>query len=72
MKYDFESILDRAGKDAIAVDLPTNQAGAFKDVKRKEGFDVIPMWVADMNFPACPTIAESIIKRVNHPNIWLL
>ena len=39
MKYDFESILDRAGKDAIAVDLPTNQAGAFKDVKRKEGFD---------------------------------
>lgn len=67
MKYDFESILDRAGKDAIAVDLPTNQAGAFKDVKRKEGFDVIPMWVADMNFPACPTIAESIIKRVNHP-----
>ena len=67
MKYDFESILDRAGKDAIAVDLPTNQAGAFKDVKRKEGFDVIPMWVADMNFPACPTIAESIIERVNHP-----
>ena len=43
MKYDFESILDRAGKDAIAVDLPTNQAGAFKDVKRKEGFDVIPI-----------------------------
>ena len=67
MKYVFESILDRAGKDAIAVDLPTNQAGAFKDVKRKEGFDVIPMWVADMNFPACHTIAESIIERVNHP-----
>ena len=26
-----------------------------------------PMWVADMNFPTCPSITESIAKRVQHP-----
>lgn len=33
----------------------------------KEGFDAIPMWVADMNFPTVPTIPEAIIKRAEHP-----
>ncbi len=33
----------------------------------KEGYDVIPMWVADMNFPTVPTIPEAIIERAQHP-----
>lgn len=33
----------------------------------KNGFDAIPMWVADMNFPALPTITEAIVQRVAHP-----
>jgi cystathionine beta-lyase len=32
----------------------------------KEGFDVIPMWIADMNFPTVPTIPEAIIARTRH------
>ena len=67
MKYDFTSIIERKGKDAIAVDLPENYIGDYGAVKRKEGFDVIPMWVADMNFPCAPTIQEAVIERVNHP-----
>lgn len=59
MTYDFTTIMDRHGKDAIAVD---NAPGT-----PKEGFDAIPMWVADMNFATVPTIQEEIIKRVNHP-----
>lgn len=35
--------------------------------KPKEGFDIIPMWVADMNFPTVPTIPEAIIERAKHP-----
>lgn len=65
MKYDFTSILDRYGKDAIAVDMPTDYAGSYGKVKREEGFDVIPMWVADMNFPVAPSIQKAIIDRVN-------
>ncbi|WMJ77669.1 MULTISPECIES: MalY/PatB family protein [unclassified Sedimentibacter] len=63
MKYDFTSIIDRQGKDAIAVDLAHGLGPGLP----KEGFDVIPMWVADMNFPALPAIQEAIIERVKHP-----
>lgn len=68
MKYDFTSIMDRRGKDAIAVDLPGNvPAGGFAPGGPKEGFDLIPMWVADMNFPTAPSIIEAIQKRLSHP-----
>ena len=33
----------------------------------KEGFDVIPMWVADMNFAVAPSIPEAIKTRLAHP-----
>lgn len=62
MKYDFTSIMDRSGKDAIAVDqIPIPGAQV------KEGFDRIPMWVADMNFPTVPTVVEAMMGRVQHP-----
>ena len=64
MKYDFTTIMDRHGKDAIAVD-GIGMAG--KPELPDEGFDVIPMWIADMNFPTVPSVQEEIVKRVNHP-----
>ena len=66
MNYDFTSIIDRRGWDAIAVDSVYNDSDFGPDAP-KEGFDVIPMWVADMNFPALPTIQEAIHQRVDHP-----
>ena len=66
MKYDFTSIMDRHGKDAIAVD---GLGTGFAPAAPKEGFDAIPMWVADMNFPTVPTIQEAIIERTNHPRL---
>ena len=66
MKYDFTSIIDRRGRDAIAVDnigLP----GGFAPGAPREGFDAIPMWVADMNFSAVPAIPAAIIQRAKHP-----
>ena len=71
MKYDFTSILDRRGKDAIAVDIPYEKDGVnheyFAGVDLKEGMDWIPMWVADMNFPTVPTVLEAIRERTTHP-----
>ncbi len=64
MKYDFTTIMDRHGKDAMAVD------GLGKPAKPgapRYGFDGIPMWVADMNFPTVPTIPEAVIARASHP-----
>ena len=69
MKYDFTSILDRNGKDSIAVN-PPMEAGWVNFAPVKEGFDLIPMWVADMNFPTVPTIPETITERVKHPEYY--
>ena len=66
MKYDFTSIMDRHGMDSIAVDLPV-LPGFAPGGETKPGFDQIPMWVADMNFPTVPTIPEAIIERAKHP-----
>ena len=64
MKYDFTSLLDRRGKDALAVD---GLGCGFAPSAPKEGFDVIPMWVADMNFATVPTVQQEVIARMQHP-----
>lgn len=61
MKYDFSTIMDRNGKDSIAVDtIP------FPNAKIRDGFDRIPMWVADMNFQTASSIPEAVIERTKH------
>ena len=67
MKYDFTSILDRRGRDAIAVDALGGDGPGFAPSRPKDGFDLIPMWVADMNFPAVPSIPRAIIARAQRP-----
>lgn len=67
MKYDFETIMDRRGKDALAVDSVGEHVWGSEPEKPAEGFDFIPMWVADMNFPTCPSVTEAIEERVKHP-----
>lgn len=66
MKFEFDKMLERHGMDAIAVDGLGTVPGMSPD-KPKEGFDVIPMWVADMNFATAPSIQEAIIERAKHP-----
>ena len=65
MNYDFTSILDRRGRDAVAVD--GLGAGPFAPAAPKEGFDAIPMWIADMNFPTVPTVPAALAERARHP-----
>lgn len=65
MKYDFTKIIDRDGKDALAVDGLGKMPG-FAPEKPKEGFDVIPMWIADMNFQTAPSIVDAIKGRLAH------
>ena len=64
MKYDFTSHMERHGMDAIAVD---GLGTGFAPDAPAEGFDGIPMWIADMNFPTVPTATEAIIERAKHP-----
>ncbi len=64
MKYDFTTIMDRRGKDALAVDA---LGQGWAPGAPKEGFDPIPMWVADMNFPTAPAVTAAMAQRIAHP-----
>ena len=67
MKYDFTSIIDRRGKDAKAVEGIGHKVWGNEPDAPKDGFDPIPMWVADMNFATCPSVPAAIIERAKHP-----
>jgi len=58
MKYDFDSLTERRGSCSVKWDAP-NDAGVPSS-------EVIPMWIADMDFPAAPCIMDALRKRVEH------
>ena len=63
-RYDFTSLIDRSGKDALATEGP---AVGFGPKMPDPPYDFIPMWVADMNFPTAPSIVREISERAAHP-----
>ena len=70
MKYDFTTIMDRNGRDALALDVAAAlRRGSLgvRDAQIREGFSVIPMWVADMNFATVPTVQDALARRIAHP-----
>ncbi|MBO6200745.1 MAG: pyridoxal phosphate-dependent aminotransferase [Chryseobacterium sp.] len=52
-KYNFDEIIDRRGTDSVKWDLTTDA-------------EVLPMWVADMDFKTAPEITEALLKKVSH------
>lgn len=67
MKYDFTSVIDRVGKDSTAVESVGIKRWGNEPDAPKEGFDFIPMWVADMNFATAPAVTDAIKARLEHP-----
>lgn len=57
MKYDFDKINDRRGTNSMKFD-------RLKEVFGKE--DLLPMWVADMDFQSPPAVIDAIEKSAQH------
>lgn len=54
MKYDFDEIIPRRGTNSYKWDsMPADR-------------DVLPLWVADMDFRTAPAITEALARRVGH------
>ena len=53
MRFDFNQTPDRTGSDS-------------RKWRRYDGRDIIPLWVADMDFPAPPAVIEALHRRVDH------
>ena len=56
-KYDFDQVIDRSNTNSIKVDARERVFGSK---------DIIPLWVADMDFLSPPEITEALKKRVEH------
>ena len=53
MKFDFETVLDRSNTGSLKWDL-------------YKGRDILPMWVADMDFAAPPVVLKALHQRIDH------
>ena len=58
MKYNFDEVIDRRGTSAIKLEGVPELWG--RD-------DLIPLWVADMDFATAPFVTEAIRKRCENP-----
>jgi len=58
MQYNFDRVINRKGTDSVKYDLNGPMFG---------NEDVLPMWVADMDFEVPDFIREAIAERVSHP-----
>ena len=54
MKFDFDTPVDRGGTASVK----WNKYGSR---------DILPMWVADMDFACAPAIVAALRKRIDHP-----
>ena len=66
MRFDFTTIPDRHNHDAIAIDGLGDGTG-FAPSAPKDGFDSIPLWVADMSFATAPSVTQAMHERIDHP-----
>lgn len=58
MKYSFDEVIDRTGTAAVKID-------GMKEVWGRT--DLLPLWVADMDFATPPFILDAIRRRCEHP-----
>ena len=54
MKYNFDELINRRNTGCVKSD-------------ENPSPDVIPLWVADMDFAVAPAIQEAILRRAQHP-----
>ena len=58
MKYNFDQVIDRRGTSAIKVE-------GVKEIWGRD--DLLPLWIADMDFATAPFVTEAIRLRLENP-----
>lgn len=56
MKYDFDQVVDRRNTNSYKWNVKENE---------------LPMWVADMDFPAAPEIRKALQEQPGSWSVWL-
>jgi cystathionine beta-lyase len=68
MKYDFDREIDRRGTRSVKWEyVPNEEHTRMEPTAQFFGEDrILPMWVADMDFPAPPAVIEAMKERAEH------
>ena len=64
--YDFDKIIDRRDTHCVKWDEETPCKTGDQSLLKGKYKELIPLWVADMDFEAAPAIREALRKRVEH------
>lgn len=56
--YDFDRVIDRHGTGCVKIERLDPIFGRH---------DLVPLWIADLDFAVCPEITEALCKRLQHP-----
>ncbi len=64
---DLDRLIPRAGTGSVKWEYREGAVGHGSTLVPAENPDVIPMWVADMDFPCPEVVVEAIRKRAEHP-----
>lgn len=69
MKINFDQITDRSGTDAVKWEVVQSETDAHLHLRTDRFFGddpAIPMWVADMDFPAPQPVVDAVVARAKH------
>ena len=67
MKYNFDEIIARRGTGCVKWDETPSTVPDGSPSGPISGPDILPLWVADMDFAVAPAIQEAIRQRAEHP-----
>ena len=56
--YDFDTPIERRGTDSLKFDSAESS---------HRSSDLMPLWVADMDFPTVPEVVNALVARAKHP-----
>jgi len=62
MEFDFDRVIERRGTSSLKWDFPER----FTGLPTAKARELLPLWVADMDFPAPPAVVEALGKRLEH------
>ena len=64
MHFDFDQMIERKGTGCVKWD---DSPAVSPALDGKTAEDIIPLWVADMDFAVAPAIQEAVRRRAQHP-----
>ena len=65
-KYNFDEIIDRRGTDSVKWQFYESDGKMVEYEEGGPGEEILPLWVADMDFRSPPAVVDALVERARH------